>query len=133
MMRFQEYVSFKERVVMHELPVTESIVRIAVEEAERHRVKKVNEIKLMVGELSGLVPECIQYYFDIISKGTRVEGAKIRINKIPITMKCQDCGFSGSTDEFVNNECPKCLSKVMKMVGGNEFYIDSMEVEDCGD
>ena len=118
---------------MHELPVTESIVRIAVEEAERHKVKKVNEIKLMVGELSGLVPECIQYYFDIISKGTKVEGAQIKKNKIPITMKCQDCGFSGDTDKFINNECPKCHSKVMKMVGGNEFYIDSMEVEDCGD
>lgn len=118
---------------MHELPVTESIVRIAAEEAEKHNVKKVNEIKLMVGELSGLVPECIQYYFDIISKGTKIEGAQIKIIKVPITMKCESCGFTGETHEFIQSACPICSGKSMKMVGGNEFYIDSMEVDDNGD
>lgn len=118
---------------MHELPITESIVRIVTEEAEKHKVKKVNEIKLKVGELSGLVPECIQYYFDMISSGTRIEGAQIKVIKVPITMKCEVCNYTGETDKFVNNICPRCSSKDMKMVGGNEFYIDSMEVENDGD
>jgi hydrogenase nickel incorporation protein HypA/HybF len=118
---------------MHELPVTESIVRIVSEEAERHNVKKVSEVKIKVGELSGLVPECIQQYFDIVSKGTRIQGAKLSIIKIPITMKCLECSFTGETTAFERNVCPVCSSSNMKMVGGNEFYIDSMEVEDNGD
>lgn len=117
---------------MHELPVTESIVRIAVEEAEKHNVKKINEIRIKVGELSGLVPECIQHYFDIVSEGTKVHGAKLVIFKIPITMKCLDCGFDGETKSFQENKCPVCGSSSMKMSGGNEFYIDSMEVDDDG-
>lgn len=117
---------------MHELPVTESIVRIAVEEAERHKAKKINEIRIKVGELSGLVPECIQYYFDIISSGTITEGAQLKIYKIPITMKCSSCGFVGETKDFTDNKCPGCMSTQMKMVGGNEFYIDSLEVEEDG-
>jgi len=115
---------------MHELPITQSIVRIAVEEAEKHNIKKINEIRLKIGELSGLVPECIQQYFDFVSYGTAAEGAQIIITKIPITMKCVSCGFIGETDSFVNNKCPVCSSINMKIEGGNEFYIDSMEVDD---
>lgn len=118
---------------MHELPVTESIIRIAVEEAERNNVTRINEIRLKIGELSGLVPECIQYYFDMASKGTKAEGALIKMIKVPITMKCCNCDFSGTTEKFEDNKCPVCGSNNMKMVSGNEFYIDSMEVEKDGD
>jgi hydrogenase nickel incorporation protein HypA/HybF len=118
---------------MHELPVTESIIRIAVEEAERHNVTKINEIRLKIGELSGLVPECIQYYFEIASKGTKAEGAFISIIKIPIGMKCCNCDFSGTAEKFIDSRCPVCSSDNMKMISGNEFYIDSMEVEQDGD
>lgn len=117
---------------MHELPITQSIVRIAVEEAEKHNIAKINEIRLKIGELSGLVPECIQQYFDIASEGTVAEGAQIIINKIPITMKCTSCNFSGETHSFTENKCPICSSLNMKLVHGNEFYIDSMEVEENG-
>lgn len=115
---------------MHELPITQSIVRIAVEEAEKHKVSKINEIRLKIGELSGLVPECIQQYFDFSSKGTAAEGAQIIITKIPVTMKCNACSYSGGMESFIENKCPVCNSSDMKMNGGNEFYIDSMEVED---
>lgn len=114
---------------MHELPITESIVRIAVEEAEKNKVSKINEIRLKIGELSGLVPECIQQYFDFVSNGTVAEGAKIIITKIPVTMKCEICNYTGSIDDFVDNKCPICGGLKMHMSGGNEFYIDSMEVE----
>lgn len=115
---------------MHELPITQSIVRIAAEEAERHNIKKINEIRLKIGELSGLVPECIQQYFDFASKGTAAEGAKIIITKIPITMKCTSCDFCGEPSSFINNKCPVCNGARIIRAGGNEFYIDSMEVED---
>ncbi|MBL4937963.1 hydrogenase maturation nickel metallochaperone HypA [Clostridium sp. YIM B02515] len=118
---------------MHELPITESIVRIASDEALKHNVSKINEIRIKIGEISGLVPECIQYYFDVVSAGTKAEGAKLIINKLPIVMKCVNCNFTGETDKFVENKCPDCGSTQMKMIGGNEFYIDSMEVEKDGD
>lgn len=118
---------------MHELPITQSIVNIAVEEGEKHNVNKILEIRLKIGELSGLVPECIQQYFDFASKGTIAEGAQIKITKIPITMKCLDCGFNGETNSFRDNKCPICNSRDMKLASGNEFYIDSIEVDGDGD
>lgn len=113
---------------MHELSVTQSIVNICCEEAEKNGAKKVNEIKIKVGELSGLVPECIQSYFDFISSGTVVEGAKLNIERIPIGIKCRDCGKENILDYKICS-CPNCGSFNVKIISGNEFYIDCLEVE----
>ena len=113
---------------MHELPVTQSIVRIASEEAKKNNVKIVKEIRIKVGKLTGLIPNCIQYYFDIISKGTVVEGAKLNIEKLPIRIKCNNCGKE-SIIEVNSYSCSFCNSNDIKIIGGNEFYIESLEVE----
>lgn len=113
---------------MHELSVTENIIRISSEEAERHNARKVKEIRIRVGELSGLIPDCMQFYFDIASKGTRVEGAVLKIEKIPISIKCSECGH---TEELSSRSytCSNCGSSNIKIIRGNEFLIDSLEVE----
>lgn len=114
---------------MHELSITQSIVRICTEEAEKHKIAKIDAIKIKVGELSGMVPECIQLYFDIVSKGTKAEGAELKIEKIPVTVVCLECG----SENAVNSKfdcCPKCKSRNLKIIHGNEFYIDSLEVDD---
>lgn len=116
---------------MHELPITQSIVRLCVEEMEKHNVKKVNSIKIKVGELSGLVPECIQYYFDIISKDTKANGAKIVIEKLPIKIECLKCGYITESHKG-EIKCLKCGSTDIKIIGGFEYILDSMEVDDDG-
>jgi hydrogenase nickel incorporation protein HypA/HybF len=114
---------------MHELPITQSIVRICTEEAEKHNLAKIDAVKIKVGELSGMVPECIQLYFDIVSKGTKAEGAELKIEKIPVTALCLDCGNESIVNSQFDN-CPKCNSKNLKIIHGKEFYIDSLEVDD---
>lgn len=113
---------------MHELSITQNIIKISSEEALKHNASKVKEIRIKVGELSGLIPSCIQYYFDIASKGTPVEGALLNIEKIPISIRCSDCNYEGNIKEKSYN-CPLCESYNVKIVRGNEFLIDSMEVE----
>ena len=50
---------------MHELSVTQGILKICQDEQNKAKFKKINEIRIMVGELTGLVPNCIDYYFDM--------------------------------------------------------------------
>ena len=76
---------------MHELSITQSIVNIAAETAAKHQVKRVNEIRIRIGEYSGIVPQCVQQYFDILSKGTAAEGAVLKMERIPITMRGGEC------------------------------------------
>lgn len=113
---------------MHELPVTESIVRICKDEVLKHNASKVLTVNIKVGELSGMVPDCIQYYFDIVSKDTVAYGARLNIEKVPLLMNCKTCGYEGPASHN-NYNCPKCGGSEITLKGGREFYIDTMEVE----
>lgn len=113
---------------MHELAITEGIIRAAIPEAERHGAKRILEIHLKIGELSGVLPECIQYYFDIAGRGTIAEGAKLTIEKIPVSIACPDCGFEGPVDRM-KIRCPHCGGINFKITGGREYFVDSLEAE----
>jgi hydrogenase nickel insertion protein HypA len=113
---------------MHELSVTENIINICSEEALKNKAIKVKEIKILVGELTGLIPESIQYYFDIASRGTKVEGAKLNIIKVPFKIFCNGCKNTSIVNRGVFT-CPVCKGSDIKILGGNEFLIESMEVD----
>ncbi len=113
---------------MHELAITEGIIEAAVPEAERHGAKKILEIRLKIGELSGVLPECIQEYFNIASRGTIAEGARLSVEKIPITIRCNACGYDGEIPKQ-KIHCPVCDSAEIKLLSGREYYVDSLEVE----
>lgn len=114
---------------MHELGITENIVRISVEEAEKNNALKITEIRIKVGRFSDLVPECIQQYFDVISEGTKAQGAILKIERLPLLIKCRNCNEQSENFSNNNSICPLCGSDNIKIIGGREFYIDSLEVE----
>lgn len=113
---------------MHELSITESILKIAVSEAEKHNAQRVLRIKIKVGELSGVVPNLIQEYFNIVSRETIASSAELVIEKVPISIKCLDCNEEFRLDKF-RLRCPKCSGINIKILSGREFYVDSLEVE----
>lgn len=113
---------------MHELAITEGIINAVVPEAKKHGAKHILDIRLKIGELSGVLPECINEYFAIVSKGTIAEKAKLSIEKIPAKIDCKSCGFTGALPKR-KIRCPKCESADIKLISGKEYYIDSIEVE----
>ncbi len=113
---------------MHELAICEGIMEAAVPEAKRHGAKKILEIRLKIGELSGVLPECIQEYFSIISQGTIAEGARLSVEKIPVTIECMACGYAGEIPKR-KIHCPECQSSEIKLKSGREYFVDSLEVE----
>ena len=68
---------------MHELSITQSVLSIVTEHAERADAGKVTAINLVVGELTGFVDDSIQFYFDMLSPGTLAEGARLSIRRDP--------------------------------------------------
>lgn len=113
---------------MHEMAVTQSILDIAVSEAEKHGATRVKEIKIKVGAYSGIVPQLIQEYYNLISAGTIAEQAKLIIDRVPVTVRCKTCG---QVSEIEKNKyaCPVCESIEIQLLTGREFYVDSLEVD----
>ena len=73
---------------MHELAITEGILETAIPEAEKAGAKKILSIRLKIGQYSGIIDECVQYYFGEIAKGTIAEGAVIKTETIPNSWDC---------------------------------------------
>ena len=113
---------------MHELAITESILRIAVQAAEEYQAKRVLEIRIKIGAYSGVVPQYIQEYFDLVSQGTLAERARLCIETIPATVQCHACGRITEVERF-RIKCAACGSTDVELRTGKEYYVDSLEVE----
>jgi hydrogenase nickel incorporation protein HypA/HybF len=115
---------------MHELSVTESILGIVIKHAKKNHVGKVVTIHLKIGELTDLVDEYIQHYFDYLSKGTIAEGAVLNMERSPVVFQCTDCKmqFHVSLKDSGKIVCSQCGGAKVSLVSGREFYIKHIEV-----
>src|SRR6056297_3231515 len=117
---------------MHELPVTERILDIVLKHAERNQVRRVISITLTVGDLSELENEWLQHYFDYLSKDTLAAGARLRIERQPIVIRCNKCGRTQTVrkEALGDAACPICGDKGdFSLVSGREYYIKEMEAQ----
>ncbi len=115
---------------MHELPVIEKILGIVLTHAKKNNVSRVMAISLQVGSLSDLEDEWMQRYFDYLSKDTIAQGAKLKIERMPIVMQCNSCGASYNVESYSIGDaaCPECKSKDKKFTSGRGYFISNMEV-----
>ena len=113
---------------MHELGVTQSMLDIALGKAKEAQASRITRINLVIGELASIVDDCLQFYFDFLSEDTIASGAALSFERIPMQVHCRNCGLSFSPDKS-SWSCPQCSEWNVEVVAGQEFYIDSIEVE----
>lgn len=111
---------------MHELPVVLDIVRTVGEEAKKRNLQRVTQINLVIGELSSIIDESVQMYFEVVAKDGLCAGAKLHFEHIPAMLKCRRCGR-----EFPHEKsfaCPDCGGDAVLIKGtGRDFYIRSFD------
>lgn len=113
---------------MHELGITENIVNITLAKACEAQANKVIQINLVIGEMSGFVPDCIQFYFDTLSKDTITQGAVLHFELVPAQLRCRNCSTIFKPQDTLWS-CPECEGQSVEIFKGRELYIESMEVE----
>jgi hydrogenase nickel incorporation protein HypA/HybF len=113
---------------MHELSVTESVLEIACKHAEKAQAKKVTDIYLVIGRLSSIVDDSVSFYWDMISKNTVCEDAKLHFKRIPAKLICLQCNHEYTLDDELT-PCPNCGSARVKVISGDEFNLDSIEIQ----
>ena len=113
---------------MHELPITQSILKIALNHAEQAGASRVTDLYVVIGKLSYVVDDSVQFYWDVIAKDTIAEGAQLHFRRVPVEFLCLDCNHHYAPDEE-NLACPQCGSTRVKIIAGEEFQLESIDVE----
>ena len=113
---------------MHELPITQSILEIALRHAQQSGAKRVTDLYLLIGQLSYVVDDSVQFYWDMIAKDTIAEGATLHFQRVPAEFLCLDCNHRYPVDGE-NLACPDCGSTHVKVASGDEFRLESIDVE----
>jgi len=108
---------------MHELSITRSLLRQVL--AAARGAGRVERVNLLVGEEAGVVPECVSFYFERLSPGTAAEGARLTFRRVPLRIRCPECGREFSRVEDVCG-----CNAGAEVVSGSELVVESIEVED---
>ena len=111
---------------MHELSVATAVLNTAVKHAG---ARGVSVVSLRVGRLRQVVPDSLSFYFDIVSRDTVCEGARLEVTEIEARLGCSDCAQEWEP-EIPAFRCPRCESAAVNVLAGEELEVDYIEVDD---
>ncbi len=113
-----------------------SIIDSVLEELKKYDLEKVEEVFLTIGELTFLGEEQLRFAFEVLSKGTPLEGSKLSIETEKVSVHCATCQYEGGVDymedstihfALPNLSCPQCGGKI-EIVSGKSCMVKSVRV-----
>ena len=114
---------------MHELPVTQGIIDVAIEAAKANNASRITDIYLVIGDLTSIVDDSVQFYFDFLSKDTLAAGATLHFQRKSAIATCQDCSHQWPVTPPLLPECPNCNSARVQITDGRDFFVESIEID----
>lgn len=103
---------------------------MALDAADKAGKAHISAIDLVIGAISSIVDDSVQFYFDVLSCGTAAEGARLRFRREPALALCLACGQTTAVAPPLPTHCAYCQSQLLKVSGGDQFYVESIEVDD---
>jgi hydrogenase nickel incorporation protein HypA/HybF len=108
------------------MSLSSAIVDTAVKHAAGRRVSVVS---MRIGGLRQVVPESLDFYFGFVARDTVCEGARLEMTFVPAVLACGPCTREWQVD-FPDFRCPTCGQGGVQVITGNEFEVESIDVEE---
>ncbi len=114
---------------MHELTLANNILKIIEEHAARQTNGYALEVELIIGELSGVMPEALKGALQAVLRGTKYASTAIHFTEMKALAQCTQCGREISMDGFYA-ECPKCHHTLFGIIQGKELFVKSITFDE---
>ena len=139
---------------MHEFGFAHSIYETSLNTAEKYNAKRIKQINLQIGDFTLINPDILKQSFEIVSKDSIAENAKLEIDIRPGTLLCNECNHKqeiwvndpDSKESFEDDEgqayhslaevgivlfkCKACGSSKTNLIGGRDTKIVNIVIED---
>jgi hydrogenase nickel incorporation protein HypA/HybF len=123
---------------MHEFSFAYNIFKVAEATAIKYNAKRITEVLLEIGELTLIVPELLQRSFEMATKGSIAEGAKLVITMTPGKIKCRDCGKNSEVtltkDAQLTGlqlfQCSHCQSNNTEIIEGKKANVKNIKIQE---
>lgn len=112
---------------MHEVSLMQSTLDLALDYAQRRGATQIHQFTMRVGQLSGVVPEALEFAFDMVVQNTIAQGARLSIEQVPARCHCATCEQDFQPDDWIY-DCPHCHQISTDVRQGKELDLVSLEV-----
>lgn len=113
---------------MHEMSLAEGILQIVEDTAAKQGFRRVTEVCLEIGALSGVEVEALNFCLDVVLKDSVADGARLVLERLPGQGWCLSCGQSVEI-QALYDACPKCGGYQVQATGGTEMRVKDLLVE----
>ena len=113
---------------MHEMAIAEGILDIALDYAKQNNAEKIREVGLLLGEMSGVETDSLEFCFESLVRGTIAEGALLKLRRVPLMGRCRKCGRETHIEHY-NFICPACRECALDILSGRELQVEYLEVD----
>lgn len=114
---------------MHEMAIIDNLLAIINEQVELNNLTKVSKVQLVIGELTGVVPDVMCFCWEVCTENTLLQGAELSIDQQPAVALCSKCGKEYKLKKCTDYSCPRCGGAIKEFVSGKELYVDFIEGE----
>jgi hydrogenase nickel incorporation protein HypA/HybF len=113
---------------MHETDMTKALI-ITLKNwwAEQPHPPKISTVYLVVGQFTCVEPVSLQFAFEVQSRGTFLDGAKLAIRETPLIAFCHACQQEYYPQIGIQYACPTCHAPMDDIRSGRELKIDRIE------
>lgn len=113
---------------MHEMSLVEGVRELVEDAALREGFRRVKQVRVEIGQLSGVEREAFEFCFDLAMRGGVTDGAALEVIATPGRGRCPDCGQE-SVLAVVYDPCEHCGAVPIEVIDGTAMRVIDLEVE----
>ncbi len=116
---------------MHEYSVARVLLNQVEVLARRLNRGPATAIHVSIGEFSGIEGDLLEMAFQQLCAESPLAGTRLVVRRIPLEAECEECGIPFEVQAF-HFVCPRCESRQVKIVRGEELMLDSVAFREQG-
>ena len=114
---------------MHEVAVAQRMIEIALSAADENGGGRIVAARLLLGKLTCVDPETLDFAFGVATRGTLAEGCRLEIVRIAARLRCGSCRSEHERDLL--EPCPVCGTVGGEVLAGRELRLDTIDLEEA--